>query len=81
MNREELKMYIDQGDEIEFEFQNKQFSITFGGTETNRYISFCEFYKEPINVYTIEELLNIKWDNYTVEEMLMSCKDEDICVF
>ena len=33
------------------------------------YISFCEFYKEPTNVTTIEDLLEVSRDGVTVLEM------------
>lgn len=81
MTKDELIEYVNCGREIEFEYHGKQFSITRGELDDDNRISFCEFYKESTEVDTAEELLKIKRYGVTVEEMLASCKEEDICLF
>lgn len=46
MNKEQLKEYIECGNEIEFKYNNKMYSITYGTFNNERLISFYEFYKE-----------------------------------
>ncbi len=81
MNRKELELLIEQGDEIEFEYNKKMFSITFCLIDGEIMISFCEFYKETTEVKTVEELLKVERYGVTVEEMLESCTEEDIWIF
>ena len=85
MTIEQLEEYIRIGNEIEFTFQGKQYSITYwypDGDEDNAYISFCEFYKETTEVKTASELWNnVSRDGVTVGEMLSGIKEEDIYIF
>lgn len=81
MTKEELIEYVNCGREIEFEYNGKQFSITRSELEDDNRISFCEFYKESTEIDTPEELLTVERYGVTVEEMLASCAEEDICVF
>ncbi len=81
MTKEEIIKYVKQGDEIEFDYNNKKFSITYGEFNGEDMISFCEFYQETTEVKTVEELLKIKRYGITVESMLASCKDDDITIF
>ena len=50
MSRDDLKRMIEEG-------HDKMFSITYGDHEV---ISICEFYKEPIEVKTIDELCYVR---------------------
>ena len=78
MTKEELREYIECGDEIEYKYQEKWYSITFARDDKNeRWISFCEFHQEPIHVKTFDELINIKYNGVTVMEMLESLGDEE----
>ena len=78
MTSEELFNYIECGHEIEWNYQNKRFSITFFEDDTKQIgISFCEFYKPPIDVYAFEELIHINYNGVTVMEMLESLGDEE----
>jgi len=45
MDKQKLVDYINQGREIEFLFQNKKYSITYGVIGGKSVISFCEFYQ------------------------------------
>ncbi len=81
MNREELEQLVEQGDEIEFVYNGKRYSITYGTFDGIRMISFCEFYKETTEVKTVDELLKVERYGVTVKEMLASCTEEDIWLF
>ncbi len=54
MRKEELKELIELGHEIEFKYKGKKYSITYYNDKRKNYISFCEFYKEPIDVSNVE---------------------------
>ena len=85
MNLQELIEYINTGDEIEFTFNGKQYSITYwypDDNESNRWISFCEFYQETTEVRTAEELWNeVSRNGVTVGEMLSSLDHNQISIF
>jgi hypothetical protein len=81
MNKDQLMEYISQGREIEFTYNGKKYSITYGTVDGKSVISFCEFYKDTTEVEDVEELVKVKRDGVTVLEMLESLKDEDIYVF
>ena len=86
MSYEQLNEYISMGNEIEFTYDGKRFSITYyypnEDNEDGSLISFCEFYKETTEVGSVDEL----WNNvcrygHTVGEMLSSVCDDDISIF
>ena len=81
MSKEQLMENISQGREIEFRYNGKKYSITYGTVGGKEVISFCEFYKETTEVDDVEELVKVKREGITVLEMLESLKDEDIYVF
>lgn len=81
MNKQQLAEYVSQGREIEFLYNDKKYSITYSPEGVEEFISFCEFYKEPTNVKTVDELVGVTRDGKTVIEMLESLTEEDICIF
>lgn len=81
MTKEVLKDYIDCGREIEFKYNEKMYSITYSPADQEDFISFCEFYKEPTNVKTFEELLEVSRDDVTVLQMWESLTEEDIWIY
>lgn len=81
MIKEQLKEYIECGNEIEFKYNNKMYSITYGTFNNERLISFCEFYKETTEVRTFEELIKIARDNVTVLQMWESLTENDIWIY
>ena len=85
MTFEELSNYINMGNEIEFTYDGRNYSITYyypDENDNNVLISFCEFYKETSEVKTPEELWNnISRYDHTVGEMLSSISDDEIRIF
>ena len=81
MTKKTLYDYISCGREIEFQYHGKMFSITYSPSWEEDFISFCEFYKEPVNVKTADELIKIKYDGVTVLEMLESLTENDIWIY
>jgi len=81
MNIKEIIDLINSGRELEFVYDNKKYSITYGNLDGKEVISFCEFYRESTEVTTVDELLKITRYGVTVEEMLLSLSDENLWIF
>lgn len=81
MNIDQLREYVSQGREIEFNYQGKQYSITYGVIDGKEVISFCEFYKETTEVETVDELVKVERDGVSVIQMLESISDNEIWVY
>lgn len=80
MTEKQLKNYIETGREIEFEYNNKKYSITYYSDETHDdIISFCEFYKEPSDFFSYEEFKKkAKIDGKSVVDILADIDDADV---
>lgn len=81
MKKELLVDYIECGREIEFKYKGKMYSITYSPADMDDFISFCEFYKEPTNVTTIDDLLKVSRNGINILEMWESLSEEDVWVY
>ncbi|MCQ2551106.1 MAG: hypothetical protein MJ146_02790 [Clostridia bacterium] len=81
MKKYDLIEYIKHGREIEFKYNNKMYSITYYPDGSEYSISFCEFYKDPIDVKTIDELININVHGKTVVQILESLSEANIWIY
>ena len=81
MTKEQLLDFINCGREIEFQFNGKRYSITYGLIDNKEVISFCEFYQYTTEVTTCDELLRVSRGGVTVEEMLKNLSEEDVWIF
>lgn len=81
IDKKQLNEYVSHGREIEFDYKGKKYSITYYGDKRKKWISFCEFYKEPIDCESVKELCDISWNGVKVIDMLSNIKDEDICIY
>lgn len=81
MNLDQLREYVSEGREIEFKFNGKNYSITYGVVDGKDVISFCEFYQETTEVETVNELIKVERDGVTVLHMLESITEEDIWIY
>lgn len=81
MTVDKLKDYIECGNEIEFKFNGKDYSITYGTFDGKEMISFCEFYQETTEVSTFEDLLEVSRDGATVLQMWESLSEDDVWIY
>lgn len=81
MTKQQLKDYIDCGNEIEFKYNGKMFSITYCEIDGNELISFCEFYQETTEVSSFGDLLNVKRDGVSVLQMWESLTETDVWIY
>lgn len=81
MTFEELSDYIACGREIEFEYQQHKYSITYGESSSGGYISFCEFYKETLDVNSAKELWKASYNGISIKDMLLNLSPESIWLY
>lgn len=81
MTKDLLKDYVDCGREIEYKFNDKMYSITYGIIDDEEVISFCEFYKETTEIKTFDELMEVSRDGFTVLQMWESLTEEDVWIY
>ena len=81
MKRDYLIKLIEEGHEIEFEYNEKKYSICYGVIDNEEVISFCEFYKESKEVKTVEELLALNYNDFVLEDILDSIDEDKVWVF
>lgn len=81
MKKEYLIQLINEGHEIEFVYENKRYSICYGVCDDKEVISFCEFYKESKEVKTANELLSLKYNDFTLGEILEKIDDKNVWIF
>ena len=81
MTIDKLMDYINHGREIEFRYNGKMYSITYGTIDGKHVISFCEFYQETTEVENPEEIVTVSRNGSTVAEMLSSLREEDIWIY
>lgn len=81
MRVECIELLTEGNREIEFNYNGKRYSVTYFSKNGEDMISFCEFYKMPTNVKTVNELLAIKIDGLTLEEVFSKLPDDAFDIF
>jgi len=81
MDEQTLSQYVSEGREIEFEYQGKKYSITYGVLDGKEVISFCEFYQETTEVTSVDELIKVERDGVAVLAMLESLTEDKIWIY
>lgn len=81
MTKEQLFEWVDTGRELEFNYKGKDYSITYFRKNRKICISFCEFYKETLDVATVDELWNSTYKGIKLSDMLSSIPEDKVDVF
>lgn len=81
MTKEQLFKWVDTGRELEFNYKGKDYSIIYFRKNRKIYISFCEFYKETLDVATVDELWNSTYKGIKLSDMLSSIPEDKVDVF
>lgn len=81
MRLECVELLVENNREIEFEYQDKKYSITYYNDNRERFISFCEFYQTPTDVKNVQELLNIKIGDKTLQKVLSELEDSAFDIY
>lgn len=78
MTKEQLKDWVNTGREIEFDYKDKRYSITYYGDNRVNYISFCEFYEETLDVADVETLWISTYKGMDVGKILSSITENEM---
>ena len=81
MTTSDIKDLLEHGHEIEFNFNGKRYSFTFGEVEGKKVIAFCEFNKPDIEFENIDEILAAEYDDFKIADAIESLSDDDIDIF
>ena len=81
MTKEQLFEWADTSRELEFNYKGKDYSITYFRKNRKICISFCEFYKETLDVATVDELWNSTYKGIKLSDMLSSIPEDDVYVY
>ncbi len=81
MRTERIKELVGDGREIEFDCKDKRYSIVHFDENGKSWISFCEFYQEPIDVLSPDELFKIKVGSLTLEEIFSNLPDSAFDIY
>lgn len=81
MTKEQLFEWVDTGRELEFNYKGKDYSITYFRNNRKICISFCEFYKETLDVATVDELWISTYKGIKLSDMLSSIPEDDVYVY
>lgn len=81
MQINKLEEYIETGRELEFNFNGKKYSLTYGHVDSEEIISFCEFDKPSVEVRNIDQLLGINYNGQPFCEIWENLREEDLWIF
>ena len=81
MTKEQLFEWVDTGRELEFNYKGKDYSITYFRKNRKICISFCEFYKETLDIATVDELWISTYKGIKLSDMLSSIPEDDVYVY
>lgn len=82
MRRECVEELINGNREIEFRYQGKRYSITYFEKDSKHCVSFCEFFKEPIEfVECPYDVLDAKIGNKTLEQIFAKLPDSAFNIY
>ena len=81
MTKETLNELILTGREIEFDYKGKKYSIIYFRENNEKIISFCEYYKDTLDVHSADELWNSTYNNISVAEMISSLSEDEYSVY
>ena len=81
MTKEHLFVSVDTGRDLEFNYKGNDYSITYFRKNRKICISFCEFYKETLDVATVDELWNSTYKGIKLSDMFSSIPEDDVYVY
>lgn len=81
MRLEKLRQYIELGEEIKFTFKGKNYFITYTYDDNDNHIIFYEYYQKELEVESVDVLLESFYKGYSIKEMILSLRDEDVWIY
>lgn len=77
---EKLRNYMAKGNDVEFVYRGSRYSITKYVEGNKEGISFCEFYKEPIDAGDVDGLLAKEYHNESIKDIWESLDEKDLWI-
>lgn len=81
MDKKTLQEWIRTGREIEFEVNGVNYSLTNFMEGNEVYLSFCEFYKETLDVKDFDTLWNSTYKGMKFSDLWESVRYDDITLY
>lgn len=82
MTKAQVKQWMQNGREIEFVYNGKHYSLCpFLTEKKEKWISFCEFYQETLDVPNVETLWNETYKNIKVSLIFESVLVSEVDIF
>ncbi len=82
MREECIEALIETNREIEFEYKNELYSITyFKGENGEKIVSFCKFYCTPTNFDKPYAVIKHKIGGKTIQEIFAELPDDAFAIF
>ena len=81
MTKSELDYYVYTGREIELTYQEKNYSLTYFRNNGEKWLSFCEFYKDTLDVSDVDSLLKSTYHGIKVSDIFESLGENDYSLF
>jgi hypothetical protein len=81
MKTSDIKSLLEQGHEIEFNYEGKRYSFTFAERDGKTIIAFCEFYEPDIEFESINDILDASYNGHKIGDMIESLSEDDIDIF
>lgn len=82
MTREQVKIWMKTGREIEWEYKGKQYSLCpFLTANKEKWVSFCEFNEENLDAKDVDTLWNLTYKGISVKEIFESVSENSVDVF
>lgn len=81
MTKGRLAKYVSQGNEIEFVYKEKNYSITYATTDGVDCISFCEFYSDTLDVPDVDTLWDSEYHGMAVSDIISSLTIYDMWIY
>ena len=78
---EDVKDPLNDGHDIEFNFNKKRYSLTLREAGGKRVAVFRELNKPAIEFETIDEMLDAEYDGFKIADAIRSLSDEDMDIF
>ena len=80
MTKQQLAEWAETGRELEFEYHGRKYSITYYNDGRKNYISFCEYYQEPLDVPDVKTLWGSSYNGIELSKMLSVIPEDEVDV-
>lgn len=81
MTRDKVKELVENGREIEFDYNGEHYTISYYQENERNFIAFCNSKEEEKDVETVNDLLDIEIEGKTLSFILLLMPDSKIYIY